>query len=357
MAVKEDQAAINAAAAEEQQETVVAGQTPEPEAQTPEPQSQTPEPVAQTPEPAEQWEDIRDFAKKNGLDISHIADPSDAAKYLIEHARNNTAYAQLGQQLAPYWSDIQQFLAQRRQAQPAAPQAQQPKRYFGLPEYDPQWLDWLDRDAAGNIVPKIGAPPDIVGKVTQYHKALANFQNQFWQKPDQFLGPMIQDAVAPLVQQAIQQNMRGYQDGLLATNFIAQNTNWLHYHDAQGNVLRDPITGSYALTPEGNLFVTHLRRAEQFGIRDMQAQQAYAMDQMKLAYLSQQAQQQQAVQQGAAKNQQLIQERNRRAPNTSGSLNAGPGMSQNKDLALRDRLRNALTGAGINDAALVADTR
>jgi hypothetical protein len=341
---------------EAQDTTPAAASAPAPEP-TPEPVAQEPAPQ---PTPAEQWEDIRDFAKGHGLDISHIDDPQAAAKYLVDMARNNNAYAQYGQQLAPYYSEIQRFLSQRQQGGQQAPTpaaATEAKRYFDLPEFDPQWLDWLERDAAGNVVPKVGAPPDVVGKVVQYQKALANFQNQFYQKPEQFLQPLIQDAVQPLVQQAIQQNLKTYQDSVYATNWIAQNTNWLHYHDGQGNVIRDPVTGAYAMTPEGQLFTTHLRRAEQVGIRDLQAQQQYAMDQMRLAYFAQQATQAQAVNTSNQKNQQFLQDRNRRAPNSAGSINAGPGVSQNKELSLSERLRNALTTNGISDAALVADVR
>ena len=323
----------------------------------------TPEPVADTtpsaPEPAtapqESWNDIRDYAKANGLDISHIADSEAAAKYLIDMARNNNAYAQYGQQLAPYYSQIQQFLSQQQ-----APRQQQPtpeqKRYFGLPEFNPEWLDFLERDAAGNVVPKVGAPPDIVGKVVQYQKALQNFQYKFYQQPEQFLQPLIQDAVTPLVQQAIQQNLKGYQDQVFATNFLAQNTNWLHYHDTQGQVIRDPVTGGYALTPEGNMFIAHLKRAENMGIRDLQGQQAYAMDQMRLAYYTAQQNQQQAVQNSQAQNQQFLQDRNRRAPNSSGSMGGGQP-SQNAQLSLADRLKRDLTQGGITDQALYADVR
>src|SRR5579864_1078303 len=269
---------------------------PEPQAE-PEPEpSAVPEPASQAPEqPAEQWNDIRDYARANGLDLSHIADSEQAAKYLVDMARNNSAYAQYGQQLAPYYSDIQRYLASRGQQQQAPQQPQGPKNYFGLPDYDPSWLDWLERDAAGNVVPKVGAPPDIVSKVVQYQKAAQQFQTQFWQKPQQYLEPLIRDSVTPLVQQAIQQNLQNYQSQVFATNFLAQNTNWLHYHDQQGQVLRDPVTGGYALTPEGQLFVAHLKRAESMGVGNIQAQQQYAMDQMRLAYFAQQQAQQQGV--------------------------------------------------------------
>lgn len=334
--------------------TPAASETTTPEPTTPEPVAATPPPA---PAPQEQWNDIRDYAKANGLNIDHIQDSEAAARYLIDMARNNSAYAQYGQQLAPYYQDIQRYLAQRQQPAPQQQQAPQPRSYFGLPEYNPEWLDFLERDAAGNIVPKVGAPPDIVGKVVQYQKALQNFQTNFWKEPEKYLQPMIQDAVAPLVQRTIQQNLAGYQDQVFATNFVSQNSNWLHYRDTQGQVIRDPITGGYSLTPEGQLFVQHLKRAETMGISNLQSQQQYAMDQMRLAYFAQQQNQQQAVQGAAQQNQQFLQTHNRRTPNHAGSLNAGPDVSQNANLSLYDRLKRDLPLNGITDAALVADLR
>src|SRR5579859_2002062 len=43
------------------------------------------------PQPEEQWNDIRDYAKANGLNIDHIQDSEAAARYLIDMARNNSA--------------------------------------------------------------------------------------------------------------------------------------------------------------------------------------------------------------------------------------------------------------------------
>lgn len=331
-----------------------------PSSSSSEPSPAASQPVASTPappstSPPEQWNDIRDYARAQGLDLSHIQDSEQAARYLIEQARNNSAYSQWGQQLAPYYSEIQQYLAQRNR--PQAPTTPQQPNYFGLPEFNPQWLDWLERDAAGNVVPKIGAPPDVVGKVVQYQRALQDFQNKFWQKPQEHLTPLVRDAVAPLVHQAIQGQLRQYQDQVYATNLVAQNSQWMHYRDQQGQVIRDPITGGYAMTPEGQLYVAQLKRAQSMGVSGLQNQHAYAMDQMRLAYYAQQQNQAQAVAGAATQDQQFLQQHNRRAPNSGGSLGTGASPTQdNSQLSLYDRLQRDLQQNGITDQMLRAES-
>lgn len=360
-------ATIGGGSGEGEDDTSTDDSTPEsgaaaPAAAAPEPAADTtpapaPEPAA-APVTTDEWEDIRDYARTQGLDLSQLPDSQRAAEYLVNLARQNNSYLQYGQQLAPYYSEFQEFLRSRNQgaragAAPAAAPAPSTPKGFGLPEYDPAWLDWLERDAAGNVVPKVGAPPDIVSKVVQYQQALRKFQDSFWQKPHEALNPLIQEAVTPLVQQAIQQNLQQYQDQIYSTNLLAQHTNWMHYHDAQGQIIRDPVSGAYAMTPEGQLYITHLRRAGQMGISGLSNQHNYAMDQLRLAYYAQQVNQQQAVSGAAQRDQQLLQQRNRRAPNSGGSLNGGPAVSQNQSASLSDRLRMALQGGGVTDAQLV----
>jgi len=325
---------------------------PEPQAAAPESTPMAaPAPVAA---PAEQWDDIRDYAKGQGLDLTHLHSSDEAAKYLINLARSNDAYANYGRQLAPHYDAFQKFLGSQQQA-PAQPAAQVPN-YFNLPDYDPRWLDWLERDAAGNVVPKVGAPPDVLGKVVQYQAKLREFQDSFYREPQRYLQPLIKDTVGPLVQDAIGKQLQDYQDRIFATNFVAQNSQWLHYRDPQGQIIRDPVTGGFAMTPEGQLFLQHMTRAQNMGIRGLQDQQAFAMDQMRLSVLMAQQNQAGAAQQRQTQDQQFLQQHNRRVPNHQGSIDNG-ALSQNPGLSLADRMRQALVQGGVTDAELIHDVR
>ena len=290
---------------------------------------------------------------------------------MIDRARANDAYLRFGQQVAPHYTAFQQFLAQQRggSAQPPAqspPQPEQPRNPFGLPEYNPAWLDMVERDGQGNLVPKPGAPLDVAAKLQEYTRAVRAAQERFWQDPTSVLGPVIQQAVQPLLQQHIEQNLQGYQDKQAADAFLQQHTSWLHQRDPQGNVIRDALTGRPMLTREGQMFLNYLVEANQMGVQGQAQQVKYATAMLKSALLPAYFQQQGAAAQGGAAaagqnaaNQQFIQQHNRR-PNQGGTLLPNPnpntvGVSQNASLPLRDRLLQAMQQNGITDQ-IIAQT-
>lgn len=245
------------------------------------------------------------------------------------------------------------------------------KNYFGLPEWDDGWLEMVEKDANGNLVPKVGAPPDVIGRIQTYQRALRAFNNKFYSDPRGILSPVIQDIIQPILEKYVQQNMGAAQGQAFAHGWIQQNSEWLHMKDTQGNVLLDPITKEPILTPEGQRFNTHLQTAVRLGITSGPDRMNYAMDMLRGEYYQQQAnkggsQGANGAANGSANggaNQGIkdtfLQQHNRRAPNHGGSTtppnnpNAG-NAAQNANASLADRMRANLAAAGIKDADIAA---
>lgn len=308
------------------------------------------------------YDDIRDYARQAGLDLSHLPDSRAAADYLLQLARANNAYLEYGRQLAPYYSQFTQWLQSQQQGggQQGQQQQQRPANPFGIPEYDPGWLELVERDANGNWIPKPGAPPDIVFRIQNYSRARQAALDRLLSNPADVLGPVLQQAIQPMLQQYLQQNLGHYQDQQFANQFVSQNSQWLHMRDQNGNIITDPITRTPVLTNEGHRFLQHLRKAEEIGIRSLQDQQAYAMNMLRAEGVTSifgTSGASNATQQRDASNQNFLNQHNRRQPNHSGSATNLPNGDPppNPGLSLRERLLKNLQTNGITDQMIAAE--
>lgn len=322
-----------------------------------------------TPAPAAvDYEDIRDFAAANGLDLSHLNDSREAAAYLIRLARDNNAYAELGRRYAPHYQRIDQLLSGAGpQGQPAAPApgAASPKNPFGLPEFDPSWMNMVRKDpVTGDYVPVQGAPPDIVHRVTNYAMQLQAAQQRFWQNPMQFLGDLIDERVKPMLEQRVASTLQVGQNQAEAQRFIAENTGWLHRYDQNGQLLLDPISKQPLLSQDGEKFVGLLNEAARLGISNQGQQIAYATRILRAetggtpgnasnpAFAS-------AVAAGNRSVQDYLQTHNRR-PNAAGQMTprpagALPPSAGREGLSLREKLKMDLDAGGVTDAQIAAE--
>ena len=316
--------------------------------------------------PAPDYEDIRDFAQSQGLDLSSLSDSREAANYLIRRTREQDRYADLGREAAPQWQAYQQWVASQR-GQPAGGAVPPTKRNpFGLPDYDPSWMTMVRKDpVTGDYLPAPGAPPDIVHRVTDYAMKLQNVQQRFWQDPMQFLGELIDARLGPSLQQHIASQMQYGQNMAEAQRFMAENSGWLHRFDQSGNLLLDPVSKQPMLSADGVKFASLLQEAGRLGIQSQQDQVQYATRILRAetggtpgnagnpAFNT-------AVAAGNRSVQDFLQTHNRR-PNNAGRMSppSAPGgpppSAAHPNLSLREKMKMDLDAAGVTDADISAE--
>jgi hypothetical protein len=212
-----------------------------------------------------QAQTIRDVAAMYGLDMGRFKDDGAAFAHIVSLARQAgqaNYYAQLGQQLAPHYEGIQQYLAtQQRPAQPEERPAWQP------PEFDERWLNFVERDEqTGAFKPRAGAfvDPAIVGKVQAYADWMANYNRN----PMAVITPAIETRARAIAEEIVGRQFEARQQQQTVGQIVESNAAWLYQADAQGNRLIDPVTNQYVPTPTGARYLHHVRTLGQAGIRD-----------------------------------------------------------------------------------------
>ena len=152
---------------------------------------------------------IREAALAYGLDLSSFQDDSAAWAYMVQAAQRGTErnyYAELGQQIAPHYQQIQSFLQQQQPPK----EAEKPPPWKH-PEYDQRWMSLVERDpATGTYRPKPGINPQWADKVQPYHDSIDGWATGIVQDPESSLGPLIRQVAGQLLEerfgaQAVQQ--------------------------------------------------------------------------------------------------------------------------------------------------------
>jgi hypothetical protein len=195
---------------------------------------------------------------------------------------------QYQQQIAQYqqqaqYAQWQQYQAyqQAEQARQAAQQyrPQQGPQFHGVlshwqqvPEYNDQWLQFLDQDEHGNPVVKPGGDPTLPQKIAAYKEWQRQGLNTMLSNPTQFVADaiysnpeisaafssMIEQRIAPIIQQ------------MEARNVVEQAQRDLFEYDETGRMKRD-ASGNAVMTPVGRHYAPYAQRLEQMGIPFQQA--------------------------------------------------------------------------------------
>jgi hypothetical protein len=202
---------------------------------------------------------------------------------------------------AAYQQQLQGQPAQGQgQPQPAA--AEPPKNPFGLPAFDYALLNWVQKDAGGNLVAIPGGPPDAAIRVQQFQDQLRTVQQQFWSDPMKFLGGLIQEQAKKVAEETYKSQFGGYQQQEQAKQLFASTEPWLYERDAQGNQVTtyDPATGRNKpqLSAAGRFYAEQVQAAHRQGIADPTVQHEYAIARLKNAIYEANQRQQQAGAQG-----------------------------------------------------------
>lgn len=290
---------------------------------------------------------IRDAARQFGVDLGGFPDDQAALQYMVssfQQAQQLQHLAQYGQQYLQHASQFQQWLQQQRSDQRPEPAGKNP---FGLPEYDQNWLRLLEKDP---VTGKVTGPPDILEKVRQYQLAKESVEEKFWNDPQSFLGPMIQDSVQKQAREIAQAQLGQYQDQQFAQQFVSQNAGWI-YQQNGGQPVRDPMTGQPILSDQGRRFQQYVEASERAGVRDVRAQQEFALAAVQRDYALQALQQLQSQSRRDQSNQQLLsgQAGAFRQPQRPAAANQANADLSQQNLPLRERLRMALKHQGITD--------
>ncbi len=137
----------------------------------------------------QQAQTIREAAAFYGLDLSQFEDDGQAFAHLVQQTqqvRQANYYAQLGQQIAPHYAQVQQYL-QQQQAQ-AQPKAERPA--WEAPEFDERWMSLVDKDPnTGVYVAKPGVNPAFAEKVQAYADHVEKWTTTLARSPMDGSGP------------------------------------------------------------------------------------------------------------------------------------------------------------------------
>lgn len=142
-------------------------------------------------------------------------DEDTAAQRLQERLRA----AEEAQQRERYWAfqadQNQRALAQREQQiqawqqhQAQVAQQQQTQSQWQAPEYDPRWLNLVERNEKGQLVPVPGADPTLPAKIHAYVEWKSEQEKSLWQNPGEFVWGQIQSKLDQHVQQQVAQALQ-----------------------------------------------------------------------------------------------------------------------------------------------------
>jgi hypothetical protein len=297
--------------------------------------------AAATPAPSYEWQGVGDYARQYGVNLP--GSDAQALQVLLNAYRQSQQrnfYTDYGIRMAPYADQIQAWIQQQQamQAQPQQRPAWQP------PEWDPRWLQMVERDPqTGHVYAKPGVDPRIADKVVAY----ADWQDKFREDPGQFIQPMVEARARDIVQQEFQ----SYRQNATADNLVSQNSNWMFAYQPNGApILMED--GSRALSAAGALYARSVNQIWNSGVRDVQQCHALARSVVENAVLRQQwIQAQQAAIQGQQASQAAIPQ------SVGGGEGPVPGPRRGKadtaaGMSLRERLNARLKQFGDRDAIM-----
>lgn len=341
-----------------------AAPAPSPSAPAAAPQSTSqPAPTLSAPAPqapqaapaATQQQGVRDLLRNFGVDFSAAPDDNTALQHLANVYRESQNLRQLagyGQQYVQHADQFQAYLKQQQEVRQREEQAKQ-QSWWKAPEYDPSWSTKLVRDpntGAIGVVP--GADPSLAGKYMAWVDHQRGFLDKFSADPVGAIRPGIEQVARQVAQELIGQQLGGLREQTAAQQFVQQNSDWLHARNQDGSVAVNPQTGMPALSPMGQRFAGYVQEAESLGLREVAAQQKYALANVQRDYLlarsSQPAQQQPQVDPAVAAQQQfLATAAGQRQPAVPpGNVNGSPPPVNTGTRGLMDQMLADMQAAG-----------
>jgi hypothetical protein len=302
-----------------------------------------------------EWESVVDVARSLGYDFGgqQFSDDRQFVLHLLNTATNRRQedyYAQLGRQLAPHHQGIQSYLQQQQGQQASRPQQQQ-RPEWEPPEFDPSWMQLVERDAqSGVFLARPGVDPSIATAVNQYDR----WHQKYGHNPVAAMQPYIEQSLPAIVQQQVQAQLQQYRQQQEVDSIVARNSEWMYQRDQQGRTMIG-VGGRPLPTPQGARYGQIVQELEQNGMRSPAAVDRIA----RQVLAGEMAQQQSAAGQPLPTQQQqqnaLASSRSQR--NVLQSLTPQqrqqtPAATEpnTEGMSLNEMLRNALDSAGFTDA-------
>ena len=250
------------------------------------------------------------------------------------------------------WKAWQQNQAYQQQVQA---QQQQQEDWYKRPEWDDSWRRYIDNTSPTGM--RQDTPLHLQEKISQYADWYAKTQDQFWQHPGKFIEPELQrikrEAVAE-AQQAFQQQQYQQQVSYEIAQLGQQNP-WLWQQDAQGQPIRNPVTGQMVFSDVGAQVVQHANTLLQQGMNNWSGAVKAAIAQVKAGvyepYISSLQNGQAAQQTNGQKKAALLNGQANKTTSRRGSLNGvgdADGPLQNEQSSFADIMREEIRKSGVD---------
>lgn len=306
---------------------------------------------------------IRDLLAAKGLKVEGDDDEA-ALNNLVRLTRQAEAvqpyvskvheYVQNAEDFARYKAYQQQAAFQQTQQQQA-----QAKPWWNPPEFDRNWLKYVDQANGGF---KEGTPLHIQEGVQKYVDYQNGFSQRFLENPAEALKPWADELKREWLQEAQQQfQHQQYQQQVsheLAQ--IGQQNPWMYQSDAEGQPIINPATGQKVMTDVGAQVIQYadslLRQAPNMhwplAVRSAIAQVKAGVYEPYIASLTNG---QSAEQTNGAKKTKLLNGQANKTPSRRGSLNGvgdDNGPLQNENASLADIMRDELKKSGMDFSRL-----
>lgn len=255
---------------------------------------------------------------------------------------------------------------QARQAQPArapaqgaaAQQQEAQANLFGLPQFDMALLNFVGRDATGNLVPLTGAPPDAVIRVREYQQKLQDVQQKFWSNPEGFLAPMVEKKAQEIAAKLFQERTQRTTEQQFAQQAVQQNADWLYEKDAQGQWQEafNPMSGRMepVLSPYGKFYHQTVQNLVAAGVENAQVAHQFAVNALQVQLLQAKVNQLQGGQQQQQANQQFLSDAATRTQQRPAPNNVQPAQQPVTAANLRQVLMDRMNGSGLSNEAIAA---
>jgi hypothetical protein len=251
--------------------------TPAPAAAPPAPSTPAPSTTTQAPPAAAGWREQAQQHFGSTFNFSQYQDDNSAMRAMAEQLRNAQAmrqFADLGQQVLPHYGQFQNWL-QQQQADEAAKRASASK-WWDAPEYDASWMNNVVQDEQGNWIAKPGADPMLPQKIAAARHFQTQKMFQFLQNPIETIRPGLEPLINDLAMKIVQQHLGQFSAQATATDYMRQNSGWIHAHDKDNRIIMDPATQRPALSEAGVIFKNHLIALQQAGMPDGPVMYDYA---------------------------------------------------------------------------------
>jgi hypothetical protein len=283
----------------------------------------------------------------------------------------NFAATQFSPEIRAQLAELNQLRAEKSQYQPllqmgyktyqqeqqaaASKTAEANRNWFGLPAFNRDLLNFLEKDpVTGQVVAKAGAPPNAALDYHRYSEALQAKQQQFWDNPEALLEKKFEEIATRIADQRAEAQLGGYQQRQVADQLITSDASWIF---ANGS------NGQGGLSEFGQYYASQVQQLASMGVTDSQTAHTLAKQLTQAAVLMREKQQaaagtqQQVVAQGQQQN--FLNNAGGRGtpatpPPTGGSQQPGaPGaLPGGRQMSLREQLAAKFSANGINDSTL-----